>query len=162
MDVLSWRREGAERAARPHGALRVVQPDLTGPDPRASSYWEFEVEVLTALSRRMRGCDAGNELEFQLFVRRAMLPESTGLGQRDVAAALFVTPMTLQRWGRGEHLPFPLPRRAYLDTLADLVDRRIDTIRGVGVSAILDTPRRGARKSAEAVADTASRRASAN
>jgi hypothetical protein len=143
----------APTSARPSsgwsaGKLQVVQPDLTGPDARAPAFWECEIEQLTTLARHMRACDASNELEFQLFVRRAAGPEATGLLQRDIAVALFVTAMTLQRWGRGEHLPYPIARRAYMDCLADLIDRHIAAIRGRGVGAVLSAPRRGAHRQA--------------
>lgn len=128
--------------------LEVVKTAERLPALQAPSFLKQEVEGLAGLVRGMRECDAANDLEFSLFVRRAATPEATGLEQRDVAARLFLAPMTLQRWARGDHLPYPLPRRGYLDGLAMLVERRIEALQLHGVHATLATPRRGARRSA--------------
>jgi len=93
----------------------------------------------------VRACDAANDREFAYHILRASQPEYTGLEQRDLATRLMLNPLTLQRWSRRESLPFPIPRRGYLDALAIVIDQRIHALESGGVDVLDLTPRRGAR-----------------
>ena len=137
---------GSTKIAKP--ALEVVKMAERNPQLQASGFLDQELSALRGLAQAMRACDGSSDTEFTLFVRRAATADATGVDQKGVAAKLFLAPLTLQRWSRGDHLPFPLPRRGYLDGLATLVERRIEALELHGVHALLATPRKGARRSA--------------
>ena len=137
------------RASRKSGpSLSLVATDRASDDaPGAPHFLDYELSRLSALALAMRTCDPASDLEFRMFIERGAQPENTGMERRGIAAELFIAPITLQRWSRGESLPFPLPRKAYLASLADLVDGYASRVREHGLVVLLDAPRRGARKS---------------
>jgi len=73
--------------------------------------------------------DPSADGEFSGWFQHIACHRILGLDQREIAAALDITPLTLQRWRKGCHLPYPMPRRIYLSELGELLRRRIESLR---------------------------------
>lgn len=83
--------------------------------PIATRFYE---QMLLEFSRSLRECYKPGDAEFQTLVALASKLGLIGVNQADLARRLGITPMTLQRWVRGENLPNLLPRNAYLIEIA--------------------------------------------
>jgi transcriptional regulator with XRE-family HTH domain len=85
--------------------------------------------MLQRLIDGLRECDPAIDREFKDYVSEATRPNTLGLSQREISARLGVTPMTLQRWCKGESLPFPGPRRFYLGELVEMLEVRVERLK---------------------------------
>ena len=113
---------GEEGAQRRRGPSNPHDREVTG-------FLKTRLELLAVLIEGLRECDTADDREFQQFVSEATRPNTLGLNQRDLAALLDVTPLTLQRWCRGDYLPFPGPRRHYVSELINLLEARAHALR---------------------------------
>lgn len=139
-------RANTQRPARPELSI-VSAGDSSTPISAASVFLNYEIVRLTAFAEAMRECDAASDFEFQMFFDRGAQPDSTGLERREIAAKLLIAPITIQRWSRGENLPYIVPRRAYLGSLADLITDHVSRLEAHGIALLRHMPRRGERKS---------------
>ena len=83
---------------------------------------EFFKKILLEFSERLRSYHNPSDSEFRAMIALASKLGLLGVAQAEVARRLVVTPMTLQRWARGQNLPNLLPRNAYLSEIARFAD----------------------------------------
>ena len=93
------------------------------PDAAAkhSTFSDTELTMVDAFLAGIRGCDPGSDHEFSNYMKALSAFFPLRMNQKSIAARLCVTPMTFQRWGNSQSLPYPVPRKAYLQEVDGLL-----------------------------------------
>ena len=108
-------------AKKRHEALRISAASsgtsLRCPKPHAAQ--EAHEAYLTFLADQMQllhELDPSKDID---FVTAFVILQHTNISQKHLAVAVGISPATLSRWGKGEHLPERIPvRAAYMDEVA--------------------------------------------
>ena len=145
------------RPARAPGKvkLEVVKPEIPAPVTAAPEYFGSEVKALRLRADAIARCNEANGQEFALFIAWAANSGALGFHQRELAARLSVSLMTLQRWAGAKHLPNTIPRRAYLDIIVRLICHRIEMLEAHGVAIGFRSPAKRGRSDERSAAPAA-------
>lgn len=86
------------------------------------SFDTFKQSVLRNAASGLRQLNPDDDASFAGAIRLVTNFSLVDLNQKEVAALLCVSPMSLQRWAKGVSLPHVLPRRAFFEAIVQIVE----------------------------------------